>query len=72
MSCANIPTVDSILEKLESYEGIKQIEPHITTKLIYYQGWLQREIDERLKSEGEGEGGQRQQLAIRKKDIFFK
>ena len=34
LSCANIPTVDSILEKLESYEGVKQIEPHITTKLI--------------------------------------
>jgi hypothetical protein len=34
LSCTNIPTVDSILEKLESYEGVKQIEPHITTKLI--------------------------------------
>ena len=46
--------------------------PPYRAKLIYYQGWLQREIDKRLKSEGEGEGGQRQQLAIRKKDIFFK
>ena len=34
LSCTNIPTVDSILEKLECYEGVKQIEPHITTKLI--------------------------------------
>jgi hypothetical protein len=63
LSCTNIPTVDSILEKLESYEGVKQIEPHITTKLIYYQDWLQREID---KIEEEGRG-QRQQLAIRKR-----
>jgi DNA-binding Lrp family transcriptional regulator len=70
LSCTNIPTVDFILEKLESYEGVKQIEPHITTKLIYYQDWLQREIDKRFKSE-EGRG-QRQQLAIRKKDNFFK
>jgi DNA-binding Lrp family transcriptional regulator len=70
LSCTNIPTVDFILEKLESYEGVKQIEPHITTKLIYYQDWLQREIDKRLKSE-EGRG-QWQHLAIRKKDNFFK
>ena len=34
LSCTNIPTVDFILEKLESYEGVKQIEPYITTKLI--------------------------------------
>jgi hypothetical protein len=47
---------------------VKQIEPHITTKLIYYQDWLQREID---KIEEEGRG-QRQQLAIRKKIRFFK
>ncbi len=66
LSCTNIPTVDSILEKLESYEGVKQIEPYITTKLIYYQDWLQREIGKRLNSE-EG-GGQQQQLAVRKKD----
>jgi DNA-binding Lrp family transcriptional regulator len=70
LSCTNIPTVDFILEKLESYEGVKRIDPHITTKLIYYQDWLQREIDKRLKSE-EGRG-QRQQLAIRKKSNFFK
>jgi hypothetical protein len=40
-----------ILARLESYEGVKQIEPYITTKLVYYQEWLQREIDKRLRSE---------------------
>jgi DNA-binding Lrp family transcriptional regulator len=53
LSCTNIPTVDLILARLESYEGVKQIEPHITTKLIYYQDWLQREIDKRLRFEEE-------------------
>jgi hypothetical protein len=62
LSCTNIPTVDSILERIESYEGVTQIEPYITTKLIYYQDWLQREIDKRLRSE---------QLATRKKDNFI-
>lgn len=62
LSCTNIPTVDSILARIESYEGVKQIEPYITTKLIYYQDWLQREIDKSLRSE---------QLATRKKDNFI-
>ena len=62
LSCTNIPTVDSILERIESYEGVTQIEPYITTKLIYYQDWLQREIDKGLRSE---------QLATRKKDNFI-
>lgn len=64
LSCTNIPTVDLILTRLESYEGVKQIEPHITTKLIYYQDWLQREIDKRLRSEEEV---QQQQLVIQKR-----
>jgi hypothetical protein len=45
--------VDLILARLESYEGVKQIGPHITTKLIYYQDWLQRDIEKRLRSEEE-------------------
>ncbi len=64
LSCTNIPTVDLILARLESYTGVKQIEPHITTKLIYYQDWLQREIDKRLRSEEEVH---QQQLAIQKR-----
>ncbi len=46
--CANIPTVDSILTRLESYEGVNRTEAFVTTKLIYYQEWLKREIDKRL------------------------
>ena len=45
-------------------QGVKQLEPHITTKLIYYQDWLQREIDKRLRPEQEV---QQQQLAIQKR-----
>ena len=67
LPCTNIPTVDFILEKLESYEGVKQIEPHITTKLIYYQDWLKREIDKRLRSEEQ----EQQQLSILRKDNFI-
>src|ERR687887_92696 len=46
--CANIPTVDLILKRLESYDGVERIEIFITTKLIYYQGWLKREVNKRL------------------------
>ncbi len=31
--CANIPTVDSILERLESYDGVNKVEVFITTCL---------------------------------------
>jgi DNA-binding Lrp family transcriptional regulator len=50
--CANIPTVDSILERLESYDGVNKAEVFITTCLKYYQGWLYREIDKRAKQYG--------------------
>jgi DNA-binding Lrp family transcriptional regulator len=46
--CANIPTVDLILKRLESYDGVERTEVFITTKLIYYQEWLKREINRRL------------------------
>jgi hypothetical protein len=61
--CANIPTVDSILTRLESYEGVNRTEAFVTTKLIYYQEWLKREIDKRLSDSEE--------LATRK-DHFVK
>ena len=51
--CPNISTVDLILRRLESYEGVNGTEMFITTKLVYYQDWLKREIDKRLKSEEE-------------------
>ena len=46
--CANIPTVNSILKRLESYNGVNRVELFITTSLIYYQEWLMREINKRI------------------------
>jgi DNA-binding Lrp family transcriptional regulator len=51
--CPNIPTVDLILRSLESCEGVDGTEMFITTKLAYYQEWVRRETDRRLKSEEE-------------------
>jgi DNA-binding Lrp family transcriptional regulator len=51
--CPNIPTVDLILRSLESCEGVNGTEMFITTKLAYYQDWVRREIDRKLKSEEE-------------------
>jgi hypothetical protein len=48
--CANIPTVDSILTKIKSYDGVDHVGLFITTKLVYYHGWLKKEIDKSLKS----------------------
>ena len=47
--CANIPTLDLILTRLQSYNGVQKIELFITTKLTFYQDWLKKEIDKRLK-----------------------
>ena len=46
--CANIPTVNLIFKKLESYEGVNRVEVFITTNLMYYQAWLKKEIDKAL------------------------
>jgi DNA-binding Lrp family transcriptional regulator len=51
--CPNIPTVDLILRSLESCEGVDGTDMFITTKLVYYQDWVRREIDRKLKSEEE-------------------
>jgi hypothetical protein len=59
--CPNIPTVDLILRSLESCDGVDRTEMFITTKLAYYQDWVKREIDRRLKSEEEVQWRQKQQ-----------
>ena len=46
--CANIPTVNSILTRLESYDGVKEVEHFITTSRVYYQDWLKREVNKRI------------------------
>ena len=51
--CPNIPIVDLILTKLESYQGVNGMETFITTKLMYYQDWLKRAVDKRLSLEEE-------------------
>jgi hypothetical protein len=38
------------LRRLESYDGVNKVEVFITTSLVYYQEWLKREIDKRIKS----------------------
>ena len=52
--CANIPTVDLIVTTIESYDGVNHVELFITTKIVFYQEWLRREINKRLKSEVKG------------------
>jgi DNA-binding Lrp family transcriptional regulator len=46
--CANIPTVNSILTRLESYEGVKEVAHFITINRVYYQDWLKREVNKRI------------------------
>lgn len=52
--CANIPTVDSILTTIRSFDGVKHAEIFITTKLVIFNEWLKREINNRLKLEEKG------------------
>jgi DNA-binding Lrp family transcriptional regulator len=46
--CANISTVNLILRRLESYDGVNKVESFITTRLTVYQDWLKREIDKKI------------------------
>jgi DNA-binding Lrp family transcriptional regulator len=44
----NVFTVDSVLAKVDSFEGVKSADVYILTKWQYYDDWIIREIDERL------------------------
>jgi DNA-binding Lrp family transcriptional regulator len=44
----NVFTVDSVLTKVDSFEGVKNADVYIRTKLQYYNDWIIREIDDRL------------------------
>jgi DNA-binding Lrp family transcriptional regulator len=46
--CANIPMLDLIVTRLQTYKGVEKIELFITTKLAFYQDWLKKEIEKRL------------------------
>jgi DNA-binding Lrp family transcriptional regulator len=46
--CANISTVNSIMRRLESYDGVKEVKDFIGTGRVYYQDWLKTEVDKRI------------------------
>ena len=46
--CANISTVNLILRRLESYDGVNKVEPITITSGRVYQDWLRNEIDKRI------------------------
>ena len=49
LCCANISTANLILRKLESYEGVNNVEPiTITYESRVYRDWLKSEIDKRI------------------------
>jgi DNA-binding Lrp family transcriptional regulator len=49
--CANISTVDLILRRLESYDGVNKVKSYIVTSLTFYQDLLKNEIDRRISSQ---------------------
>jgi DNA-binding Lrp family transcriptional regulator len=44
----NVFKVDSVLAKVDSFEGVKMADVYILVKWQYYDDWIIREIDERL------------------------
>jgi DNA-binding Lrp family transcriptional regulator len=47
--CTNISTVNLILRRLESYDGVKKVESITATSVTrIYQDWLKSEIDKRI------------------------
>jgi DNA-binding Lrp family transcriptional regulator len=44
----NVFTIDSVLAKVDNFEGVTNADVHILTKIQYYHDWIIREIDERL------------------------
>lgn len=50
--CANISVVNRILRRLESFDGVNNIEPMtLTSDTRLYQHWLKNEIDKRIASQ---------------------
>src|SRR5215216_4060949 len=44
----NVFTVDSVLAKVNSFEGVKSADVYILTKWQYYDNWIMKEVDEKL------------------------
>ena len=50
--CANISTVNSILRRLESYDGVNKVDSIMaTSETKIYQDWLKSQIDKRITSQ---------------------
>ena len=49
--CANISTVNLILRRLESYDGVNKVESFIRTSITINQDWLKSELDKRITSQ---------------------
>lgn len=50
--CANISTVNLILRRLESYEGVNTVETlTIASETRIYRDWLKSEFDKRIISQ---------------------
>jgi DNA-binding Lrp family transcriptional regulator len=44
----NVFKVDSVLAKVDSFEGVKMADAFVVTKFQYYDDWIIKEIDKRL------------------------
>jgi DNA-binding Lrp family transcriptional regulator len=44
----NVFTVDSVMARVNSFEGVKSADVYILTKWQYYDEWIMKEIDKRL------------------------
>ena len=49
--CANISTVNLILRRLESYDGVNKVKSYIVTSIKFNQDLLKDEIDKRIISQ---------------------
>lgn len=44
----NVFAVDSVLAKVDSFDGVKSADVYILIKWQYYDDWIIRQIDQRL------------------------
>jgi DNA-binding Lrp family transcriptional regulator len=44
----NVFKVDSVLARVDSFEGVKMADAYVITEARYYNDWIMREIDKRL------------------------
>jgi DNA-binding Lrp family transcriptional regulator len=44
----NVFMIDLVLDKVDSFKGVKNADIYVLTKLQYYNEWIIREIDERF------------------------